>query len=338
MIEQIFLIFFMVSFLCILPIKKEFIKWPLILVCLILIYFAAYRDQNSVNDYKIYLNFWNYRDIYGTVETSFVVIRDILKYYFYFDYYSMFFVFAFLGVSTKFYSISKLSPFAFYSVLIYIGHYFILHELTQIRIGVASGFFLIAIYFRIQKRILLTLIFLGAAIFFHYSTALGIIILFLKNKKSKLYYYLIPIGYTLYFLNTRLNINISIPYIQDKLNAYNEIKNLGMGDEINVYNAVFLFRIGLFYFLMFNEERLYKYYNGSGLLIKIYGLSLFMFLFLANIPAFSFRIQEFFGVVEIVLIPLIIYLFPKPFIGKIFVVLIAFIFLILDIYYNTYLI
>lgn len=337
MIAIIFFIFGLVLFVSLFPMKFSLVqKILMILLGIILILVAGFREDDVTNDYKVYLSFWTQRDLEGEVELSFIWLRDILRHQLLLPPVYLFLTFATLGVGTKIYAINKLSIYPFLALLIYVGHYYILHELTQIRIGVSAGFFLIAIYYKIEKKIYHTLLFLILAFFFHYSAVIGIILFILNNKDSKFYYFLIPLGYVIFFFNNQLNISIPIPYVQQKMEAYQEMKKWGVGDEINVFNFVFLVRILLLYILFFYAKRISVYNENVYLLLKIYAISLFSFLFLSDNPAFSFRIQEFLGIVEIILLPLIAVIFRNKSFGKLFVILIAIGFIFIDIFYNKY--
>ena len=337
MITSVFFVFALVMLTSFFPIKVRGIRNFLLLAFTVWLFLlAGLRDDNVAADYSVYMSFWNLRELQGIVEVSFIWIRDFLKYKLDLQPIYLFVVYAVLGVSSKIYAISKTSAFPFLSVLIYISHYFILHELVQVRIGVAAGFFLIALYYKTRENLYYTLIFILIAFFFHYSAAVGLLILFINNKHSKLYYFLIPAGYVFYFLNSKLNISIPIPYVQQKLDTYQEMKKWGIGDEINVFNFVFLIRILILYFLFYKAKTISIKFTSVNLFIKVYAISLFSFLFLSDNPAFSFRIQEFLGVVEIMLIPLLGYAYRNKLFSKLIVVIIAIAFISIDVFYIKY--
>jgi len=339
MIATLFFLFASLIIISLFSFKINFIKRILfVLLGVIFILIAGFRGDNVANDYGVYMDYWGYRTITDAVEVSFIWIKSFLKNYLEVSHLYLFLTYAFFGVTAKFYAIDKLSKHVFLALLVYLSHFYILHELTQIRIGAASGFFLIAVYYRLQKQYKACLLFLLIAIFFHYSSFVGIIILVLNDKKIKYFYFLVPLGYVLYYFNNQFNISIPIPYFQSKLEAYKEMKKYGLNDsdQINVFNFVFLVRILILYLFFLRAKAISEYYPHVYTFIKIYSISLFSFLFLADIPAFSFRIQEFFGVIEIILLPCLVYAFPKKTYGKIIVVFIALGFLLIDLYYNKY--
>ena len=81
-------------------------------------------------------------------------------------------------------------------------------------------------------------------------------------------------------------------------------------------------------------EKLYKKNKYAILLIKCYAIALFTFVFLADIPVFAFRICYVFLISEIILIPLLIYLFKPRWILKIMVILVSVAYFLIEIVYN----
>jgi hypothetical protein len=162
---------------------------------------------------------------------------------------TVFLIFTIIGVSLKILAIKKYSLTTTLSVFAYICLYFILHEMTQIRVGVATGIFLLALE-DIKKRdfknyFLKTII----AIFFHYSAFIMIFIYILNPYiiNRKLFFFLPLIGILLsLFRNVILNNIISIAHILPeflsfKLNNYFDLLlNYGTYSEINLFNFYYL--------------------------------------------------------------------------------------------------
>lgn len=340
MIELFFILFVTFTILYCINIKHKTVIDIMLAVCgICLILVAGLREKGFDKDYYIYKAFWMTTNLKDNVEYSFYLIRNFIKYELRLKFQYVLLIYAFLGVTIKLISFRKISPFIWASLLIYFSHYFMLHEFTQIRIGVATGFMLLSLYYLADRKYILFFVFASVAIFFHQSCFFIVIFPLLNNseKKIQFYYWLIPAGYLLYFFNTYLNISIPIPGIQDKIDGYEEATRSGfLKDETtNVFNALFLLRITVFYTLLYFAKKIAPHLNSFYLLIKIYSLSLFSFLFLAKIPVFAFRIQELLGVVEIILIPCLIFLFAEKFrfLGIILVWLIAVVMFCMDIYY-----
>ena len=338
MILPIYLIFAATLILSLFKIKFTVIRdFLLIVLASILIYLAATRPSDVANDYLIYVDYWHTKFL-KDVESSFIHIRNLLKNDFDLGYSSLFVVYAVLGVSAKVYGIRLFTKYVFLSLLVYISHYYILHELTQIRVGGASGFFIIALYFLTTRDYVKFFIFILIAGYFHYSAflALPLCLIYNDSRKINLYILLIPIGYIIYFTGSSVIVQLPIPYVQEKVRVYEELKDAGFNesDKINVFNALFLMRIAIFIFIFFFRKKIALQYDKIYLLLKVYSIALFTFTALASIPAFAFRIQELFGVVEILLFPCIVYIFKDKFVGFAIVVLIALSLLSLDIFYG----
>jgi len=340
MIILLLFLFALISVIYIFDFKNAIVKNVIaISICVILILVAGLREKGIDSDYYVYRNFWRTRNLLGNVEYSFYVLRNFIKNTLGLNFQFLLLSFAFLGVSAKVSAIRLIAPFLWGSILIYFSHYFILHEFTQIRIGVATGFVLFSIYFLSEKKYILYSTFALIAIFFHQSCVVVLLFPLIKNARTNILIFtlLIPIGYVLYFLNTYLNINIPIPGLQEKIDLYEEATESGFlkDSKINAFNSLFLIRVSVFYILFFYSKKISPFFPGFYIFLKIYALSLFSFLFFNKIPVFSFRLQELLGVVEIVLIPTIIFLFPDKFkwIGRLSVWAIALTFLLLNIFY-----
>lgn len=122
----------------------------LFIIALVLVSIAGFKkiglDRDSIN-YSQFIISASFNDSLSLfkMEPLFWLIVEASKLLFSDPVRGTFVIFAILGVSLKLYAIKKISPFPVLSVLVYICFYFILHEMTQIRAGVATAIFLIAI-------------------------------------------------------------------------------------------------------------------------------------------------------------------------------------------------
>lgn len=345
MIIVLYIIFIFIGVLSLLNLNNKTVQniWFVIIV-IVLVLFAGTRSPYVDMDYGVYKFMWQVKSLDEQAEISFIFIKHMLKDVAKLKFPSLVFFYAILGVGVKMIGLKRLSPFLFSSIIIYFSHYFLLHEMTQIRAGVASGFILIALYYLIKKEYAYYYAFAICAVCFHFSASLCLLFPLLRNSKKSLvvYAFLIPIGYVLYFFSTYLDINIPIPFIGDKIKLYKEATESGFLEDskINVFNVVFVLKVVIWYICYAFSSKISGYTCSVYLLLKIYALSLFSFLFLSNIPVFAFRVQELLGVVDIIIIPWVIYLFNERYkvIGEIVVVMIALVFLVLNIYLNELLI
>lgn len=273
-------------------------------ICGFLILYAAFRDGDAVADYNVYLQYYeNYTDV--LVEPSFVLISFFVHHIFAHPIF-VFIIYAILGVTLKFVAIKQLTQLWFLSILIYISYFFILHELTQIRVGVASGLVLLSIKPLYERNLKRFLVYAIIAVFFHFSAIIIFAFWFLNPFKINRFLYglLIPIAYVVYFLKINLVYVIPIPYIKEKMDIYQQLLET---QQINVFNLLYLVKCVILYYLLYFLPQIQAYSKYAVILLKLYAISLFCFTFFAIIPVLGFRISELIGIVEIIVLPFIYY-------------------------------
>lgn len=300
--------------------------------------YVAFRDGKSVHDYGTYVVMFNNPNI--ILEPSFILIVFLIKKFLYGNVIFLFIIYAILGVTIKLKAIIQLTPLLFFSLLVYLCNFFILHEMTQIRAGVASGILLLCIRPIYEKKLGSFLILATIAVLFHYSALIIFPLWFINanNPKKALLLLAVPLGYFCYLFHINLILTIPIPYIQTKIAVYQEIQALKLNDseKINVFNSLFLLRCLIYYLLLFKYKLLINSNKYSVILIKIYGLSLFAFSAFAVMPVVSFRLNELLGIVEVILLPMIFYLFTPKIYAKALLFFVSLAILLLNIYYNKY--
>lgn len=305
-----------------------------------LILIAALRNGNVVHDYDEYISIYNNIEDYNTIEYSFKLIRYVVKAWFN-QPLGLFIIYAILGVSLKLKAIYQLSSFYFLSVIIYISNFFLLHEMTQIRVGVAAGFFLLALKPLAERQFKKFILYILIASFFHYSAIILFPFWFITNKKfnkKEWYFYLslIPLGYLFTTFTYNILIYIPIENIRLKLEMYKSLQESGaVGfSEANLFNPYFLFKCVIYYFIYFKYKQLENCNRYFPLLLKIYGFSLFIFPAFSFIPIVGYRLSELTGCVEIILYPLLVYCFTPKIIAKGIVIFIGLLLLLVNIFHK----
>lgn len=230
---------------------------------------------------------------------------------------TFFLMFAMLGVSWKLYAIDKVAAFPLLSVITYIFLYFVLHEMTQIRVGVAAAIFLASIPDIASKNRRGFLVKTAVAMSFHYSAIIMLPLYFLNAKKfSKYFYFSLP----LFGLACALANSVTLPMfafligllpesIGYKLNIYVLFLSEDDQSKIRLFNPYYMSLTLLYMFLVAKYALLKSDYDI--LLLKIFGFALFAYFALSFVPVFSFRIAEFWGVVLIILIPNALLMFSE---------------------------
>jgi hypothetical protein len=327
-----FLIFLLIAFFCYHDVKqKDFVVWFWVILLILIAGFCG----NISRDHQYYIiGYENVLKGRYVGELSFKIIVKIVNNLFHNSLF-LFVIYAILGVSIKFIALKRLTDFWFFSILIYFSYYFFLHEMTQIRAGVASAFILLSIPSIFERNIRWFFLWASLAFFFHFSALVLIPLYFINRDRVQIgYYFLIPLGYLLYFTNSNIASLVHLINI-DIVNLKFALYKSSIGAQrINIFNVLMLARYSLCVILLWKWKLLAEKNQYSVIFIKFYVLSCFIFIAFADIPVIAFRVSELLGIVEIVLIPLIIYLFSIRIYGKLFVGLISFMFLCLVLLYE----
>ena len=341
MIVAILLLFAVSAFISFFEEKLGTFKWFVYaFIGLMLIILAAIRPIGIDNDSLVYEDYFFHYDnpLYEmTVEYSYRWLSSLF-YVMFKDVHSVFLFYAILGVSLKLFAFRKLTSKPFLALAIYICTYYILHEFTQIRVGVSSGILLFVIILLENDQRMKALGLILIAMVFHYSSAMLLPLLFFSNeemteREKKFYLALIPLGYIFCFLHIELT-TLPIPYIADKLESYQEMKEQGFLDEVNVFNLVYLVKIAMFFYLVSFYDIIKEHNKFLPIMVKMESISLFSFSALSSLPVLSFRVSELFGIVEIVLFANIFYTIRSCWLSKIVVLGIGFVLLSITIFYN----
>lgn len=230
-----------------------------ILMGFVMVLIAGLREIGLDPDSENYeYSFQHYYQSFemGMVEPSFTLISAVLN-VFTDNVHLLFLVYAFLGVTIKLYAFKKNLQCIFVPMMLYISFYFVLHEMTQIRAGVVSALFLLAVYHiaKKEKRKALLLIIVGS--FFHYSSLALLPTLMFGNKdfnrkENIMIALLIPLSYLIYFGGISMLLNTDIPLIGNKLAIYQQAMEKGkMTVNINVFDPVHLVSVMLFYYTLY---------------------------------------------------------------------------------------
>ena len=305
---------------------------------IVLIYITGFRAEGIDRDY------YNYKDLYSlyskidliTIEPSFIAITKLVNVYLNDNVKALFIIYALISISIKLYAIRQLSNFWALSLLVYISYSFPLHDLTQIRAGVAVGFILLTIKPLYEKKPLLFLIFSTMAVLFHFTAIIVLPLWFLNPKKInvKMYFAIVFLAYiinnSLYLYIANLIGYFQIEIITNKIVAYQDDN----GALLNIYNAWQIMRIILGIFFLYKIKIIYANNKYSILLLKYYIISTCAFVILSSNPSFAGRISDLLAISDIIMLPCIVYVVRHKPAAKIFVISIAFSYLFLNLFFN----
>lgn len=320
----------------------------LLVVLIVLSLFAGLRGDID-NDYNSYLTIFELIKMpsdyfteyiaFSYLEPFYYLIPSIYKLLPFNSYVLLFVFFAFLGVGFKLLSIWKLSDNIGLSVITYFSFFFILHEMTQIRIGIASGIMLISITIIKEKNIFLFLMTILLASCFHYTSLLFLPVYFLDSEKinRRLWAGILIVPVILYVLKIdfiQLVSILSFGIFGAKLKTYQAMFELGQfSEKVNILNVRILVQMALTSLFLFYADFLQGKNKYAILLLKLSVLSLTFFILFVNLPVFAFRFQELFGVGQIILYPLIYYIVKEKYFGIFVVTFLSLLTLLFNLYY-----
>lgn len=310
-----------------------------VVMAVIMVAVAGLRPIGIDNDSNNYVGYfyWGGDD---TVELSFVIISAIIR-KIADEPQILFIVYALLSIPFKAYIITKLTDLWFLALAVWLSRYMILQDMTQIRVAVSTAVFLYSLLFLDNGRKDKYLLCCVVATFFHYSAIVMFPLVFIGNKElSKKWiialYALPVIGYMFSSLHINFLSLIPIPYLQEKVEIYEMARDEGlMGmDEINIFNSMYLLRLALYYLLLWKYDVVKEHTKYLPVFLKIFAFSYIAYTMLSFIPVFASRISEFYGIVELLLMPLVVYTVKPEWVAKCFLILVFAYITYLDLFKN----
>jgi len=293
--------------------NNRYYSYLFIFFFVILFFIAGFRpvegDRDSVS-YERLIHLFTITHDYNfvNVEPTFYLMVNVSKIFFNDVTRGVFILYALFGVSLTLYAIKKQSSYPLLSLIVYFCFFFVLHAMTQIRVGVAAAIFLVAIPDVINRNFKSFLIKTALATLFHYTAIIMLFIYLIDSKhKKQLFYLFLPfIGILLSIIPGRKLFLMSIinflpEFLSNKINLYFAMHGVGKLTEVNLFNIYYDSLLIIYYFSIININKFKKETNI--LQIKILGWMLFIFYFFSFFPMVSFRTSEFLCIVLIFFLP-----------------------------------
>lgn len=320
-----------------------FFKYPKLsfwscIVLLILV--AAFRPVSSNKDQNTYIEY--YRDIkdipLSFLEPTYFVFAEISRVIFNSPI-GIFILYSILGVSLKGLALTRLTKYYSVSLILYCGSFFLLHEMTQIRVGVASAILLLGIPSIANKNKKEFIFYWILGSLFHYSFMIFGLFYFLDGDKINPKFYvgmiLASIGAAILGLNLVWFFQfVNLGFISEKINTYKALLDEGMYADIQLLNPLLILRIIILGVMLYKAKLLRERNQYALVLIKIYAFSIFFFIALSDLPTLAGRLNQLFGVVEIVVVPFLIYILTPKYCAVIFSILFGMLILYKQLYYS----
>jgi len=295
-----------------------------IFVGFVLILIAGFRpigidgdSLNYVSVLHISLSEANFID----KEPAFWIINELNRILFGGNEQTFFLIFAIIGVSLKLYLIRQYSVTPILSLLTYISMFFILHEMTQIRAGVAIGFVFLALHDLVKKRNISFITKILIATLFHYSAIVMLMLYFLdKNKINSFLYFLLPlVGLFLSYTNVMIEIMYqAVPILPDflstKIHIYLSLMEQGKIKQVNPVNIGNFFLLCIYYLNLYVAAIKQKVEVKKGyylLYIKLLGFGFFVLFSFSFLEVFAYRMANYLFFSIVFLLPIIVLYFRE---------------------------
>ena len=241
------------------------------------------------------------------------------------------YIYALISIPFKLYSIRKLTNETVFllSMMIYASNYFMLHDCEQIRLAAGMAFGMYAIYLKVegkQKMLMALMIIIGIS--FHHTVAALIIPLLISPKQMNKGWkwtigILVPVCIGLWILHINPITSLPIPYIKEKLILYEMAIAEGKHPDVRVINIMVLFRIALFYFILYYYDNILPHLKALPILLICDALSIASWFALSEMSVIAVRITQLYGFIEVILFASIYYTIKPSWFGKTFIGLIA---------------
>lgn len=343
-------IFYILSIFAVFNHVKEFRQCRLvfyIIATLLLIFFAGFRQAGvGPDDFNYVDKFLEVPDItcwisgqfkYTFAETwmepGYIFLGSVVR-AFTEDYIFLFTAVAFLSIGISSYNYYRYTPFVFLTLVLFFVHTFLYRDINQIRAGVAAaiGLFLIAQLHEKQRfRALLTI---GLAGMFH-SAALCLLLAyglsFFRVTRRRL-----VIGYFIAFAlgfigisSLLLSILPNLGFLTAKVVRY---ANSGYADTVSLFDITNIKNSVIFFVMIFYWD-FFKYrVRFFETMMLLYFLAVTWRIALSDLGVLAARIATFFGIVEVLLVPALLYLFRQ----KIFATIVVLIYAFATLYLNLF--
>lgn len=305
-----------------------------------LIVIAAFRPATCCADYSNYVDYYNdFLNIPFTfLEPTFFVIASLSNIVFK-SAIGVFIIYSILGVSIKGLALVRLTKYYQVSLILYFGSFFLLEEMTQIRVGVAAAILLLSIPYIQEKKPLKFFPLILIGILFHYSLIVFIFFYFLNPKRINRNIYIVAIFVV--FVTTISGLNfisllqlLKLGFLTQKIETYQLLLDQGMFGGISLLNPLLFLRIAILIFFIINYEILLVKNKYSLIITKIYAFSIFSFIALSALPVLAGRVSQLLGVVEIVLVPYGIYILKPKYLAVVMFVFFALMIMYKQLYYS----
>lgn len=350
MIIYILIFFVLMCFAIEYEVGNNKTRWPFFLFVVFLALFAGMRSPQAARDYELYVFAYdNIEEViqspsvffFKIYEPAFIWVVVFFKWIFTNWYVlAIMMFFACSSVFLKANSILKYSINPFLVLLVYYSNYYILHEMTQIRIGLASAIYLFSLRYYINGKLMAFLGMVLLAFLFHYSAILFLATLFFrKDHFSRIWFVIlllltVPFAFLRLPLDQYLGIYALAENTNEKFEAYSNLMQNDVIEAIRVFNVMNIIKILICAYLLYivpKEDFIKDRY--LSLFLKLTITSIFILAFTSGVPLAAFRLSDLFGIASIFLFPYLVKYLPFKKYNIWLVILITFTYFYINVFY-----
>ncbi len=343
-------IFLLISFFAVeYELGSNKLKWPFYALMAFLAIFAGLRAPDVPRDYALYQFAFDYvgqpvgvtgNDFKALYEPGFYWTIVLFKWLFPVFYtLGLMIFFAIIAIFLKAVAILKYSFNPYLVLLVYYSNFFFLHEMTQVRIGVAISIYLFSFQYYLKRQNVQFILGIIAATMFHYSALIFLATFLLRREHFSHFWFALimiatlPVG----LLKIRMfNLFKLVSTFNDRADTYSNNLQFNLGEPANIFNPLFLLNLLITAYLLIiipRADLIKDKVLGTFLKFNIVGM--FLFSFFSPDSLFAFRVSELFTVATIFLFPYLVRYLPFKKFNIWFVVLIAAVYFYSNIFMGT---
>lgn len=278
----------------------------LITIGIAMIFISTFKPMTTADAANYETYFYNNDDILVEISTepTFVYMSRLYMSLGY-GVTAIFLTYALIAIPLKLTLLRKMTPFVFTAMIVYVGVYYPMHDVVQIRCGAATAFLLWAIIPLAKRQYFKALVLMIVATLFHYSSLAFLPILLVGNIKVGKYWKwvlgaAIPTCLLLYFVGFSIINLVPQSWIGGKVDFYKGMSESGVSDSLVPYTQLrFMAELALLYVFIFYYDTIEKHCIYAPILIKVLALEMGFHILFAEIEVLGNRFHDLFGMFNV---------------------------------------
>ena len=292
-------------------------------ICIALICIATFKPMTTADaaNYEKYFYFYDNIIIETMTEPTYIYLSR-LYISLGFGVIAIFLTYALIAIPTKLTLLWHLTPFVFTAMIVYIGIYYPMQDVVQIRCGVAVAFLLWSMIPLQEGRYLWAAALFLTATLFHYSSLAFLPILFVGNMEIGKYWkwilgVSIPICILLYLAGFGSVNLIPGEAIEGKLDYYKEVSDTGADEKYVPYKQItFLAEFAMLYVFIFFYDTIHRHCCYAPILIKVLALEMGYLIIFADIEVLGKRLHDLFGMFNTISFTCLLYVIRPRYVAR----------------------